>query len=106
MAKAGSPWKPGEENFIRRNYKKLTIKQIAEKLGRPYGGVAWKINQLDLPNEPSYRDLQNKGNTRGSTAGKKVPVRVTTGAVPKIDPTLSSDEPGLFARIKAWWNGR
>lgn len=103
MGKSGSPWKPSEVAFVRRNYKKLTTKEIAEKLGRPYGGVAWKINDLDLPNEPTYKALQNAQQHRrsGTATGKKVPIVSTTSGVPRVQTSTSAVK--AKPAKKPWW---
>lgn len=96
MAKPGSPWTQKELDFLVRNYTKLTTKQLAAKLGRPYGGVAWKIQDLNLPDEATYSDLQNEMQLRRS--GGRVEIEERTVGVPQVvvDPKLS--EP-----TKPWW---
>lgn len=58
----GKPWTKQEEAFVRRNINKLTIKQMAETLGRPYGGVAWKKSQIQQ--EPKKTPVRSTTNLR------------------------------------------
>ena len=46
MAKTGTPWTEQEEDFVRENISILTIKEMADRLKRPYGGVAYKRAQI------------------------------------------------------------
>lgn len=73
----GTPWTKAEEAFVRRNINKLTIKQMAETLDRPYGGVAWKRSQI--MQEP-----------------KKKPVRTTTNV--RVAPTLAGPKKKTFGQ--------
>jgi len=83
-------WTKREEAYVRNNYKKLTTKAMAEKLGRPYGGVTWKIQQLGLPKELNNPKVTvSVSKPRGTTY--KVPVRTTTSRVPVVVPK------------KPWW---
>lgn len=40
------PWTKKEEAYLLKYSNKLSAKQIAIDLGRPYGGVVWKKGQL------------------------------------------------------------
>jgi hypothetical protein len=45
-------WSTYEENFVRENYGKVTIKEIAKQLGRTYQAVRWQIfYKLKLPSK-------------------------------------------------------
>lgn len=84
-SKAGKPWDSLEENFLRENYKEMTITEMAKQLKRPYGGVSWKLNQLGL--KKTY-DAATR-----AKEGRLIRVVETTSAVPH------SPEPVK----KPWW---
>lgn len=56
---AGVPYSTEEIQFMRDNYKKMTWKEIAEKLGRPRSSVVDKAGQLRL--------LKRVGNSKHNT---------------------------------------
>lgn len=41
-------WTTKEIQFLKDNYKDMSIVELAAKLGRPYGGVSQKLQQLKL----------------------------------------------------------
>lgn len=88
----GKPWSKQEVNFIRRNYQRLTDKQMADTLNRGVGGVTWKRTSLGLKKEATYKELQNKfgGKKPSTTSGATVP-----------SPTVAPTPPA--APKKPWW---
>ena len=40
-----------ELKFIKKNYKKMTVKELAIELKRPYGGMRWKVAQIKKDDE-------------------------------------------------------
>lgn len=46
MANIGKPWKEDEIKFVLENRKSMTIREVAEYLGRTYGSVCNKIYRL------------------------------------------------------------
>jgi len=57
-------WSKEEIEFLKENYQKLTKKELASMLGRPYWCVCWKCRQLGLKKEVILSDLE-----RGYLAG-------------------------------------
>ena len=47
-------WTIKELQFLKKNYNKMTIKEIAKKLNRSYGSIVGKINRLGLKKDPLY----------------------------------------------------
>lgn len=88
------PWTRAEEDFVRKNYTKLTDKEMAATLGRGLGGVTWKRTQLGLPKEPGYGALQH-------LSGKPAPASSPADDEPFIPPHKS-----VWQRIADWWNNR
>lgn len=50
----GSKWSKQEEAFLRRNMNRMTNKELADALKRPYGGVVWKKQQLTQNTKVDY----------------------------------------------------
>ena len=78
QTKRNSHWSTEELAYVKRNYRRYSIKEIAAHLGRPYGGVAYQISQLRQAGLID-REMNN-------------PVTETTTAVPVVEPTR-----------KPWW---
>lgn len=90
---SGQPWTAREIKYVQDNYQSMTTKQIAAKLGRGYGGVAYKIQQMGLRKEPTYGQLQNAKKHKVVDAKK----RASNGRA-----FTSQPEP-VAAPKKPWW---
>src|SRR5699024_260756 len=52
-------WTTLEDKFLRENYQEMTIKEIAEKLGRTYGSVVGRINYTGIKKNIKYAVYEN-----------------------------------------------
>lgn len=56
----GSNWSKCEDDYIRKNYEKMKVKDIAKFLNRPQSSVAWRCRQLGFSKrETGYKKQKN-----------------------------------------------
>jgi|SRR5690625_104160 len=48
MARGYRHWTFKEIEFLKKNYNKMTMKELAQELNRSYGSIVGKVNDLEL----------------------------------------------------------
>lgn len=88
---ASKQWSDKEIAFLRRNYKKLTDKQLSETMKRSLSSIAWKRTQLGL----------SKEGIPGGSAMRKLTDERFAEPVPHVpDATTHEDRrPGFLRRL-------
>lgn len=88
----GKPWSNAEITFLKRNYRKLTDKQLGETIGRSADSVAGKRKYLNLVKDPARSHNQYTDAVLG--------VKKTSEVRSPIEPS-NYDLPS--GTKKPWW---
>ena len=92
-------WSESEINFLRENYKKYSIPELAEMLGRTYSGVHYEMKRQNLIlTEKERKALEKK---RREAAAKKLQDRYVINDREVEDTTLTAVAGAVYHGTRA-----